>query len=405
MTYTNRFGYAFTVQRNTGRAGAHPVLRNRLQCARIYHWVNAGESGPDWYPADAAVAKMAANGADVLILGEGWRKPGKYEAASEADLKRVIAAAHEAQMRVGLTMRGEDYYTLERDTSWITDYLRKDFDGIYVIHPGFLYKPTNPNAFPAKVTDDAVTVTATGQSANHVDAYATFLWSKKLRELVGPNGFLIGETAPLMPTRIGLAYFDAYAPADIQQLSGVLDHSVYVRSATGNGSCPKAGIGRLARGSRPRAFAAAYGDAPQVMLGAKPGDPTDPADSENQAFVNLWKLYQLADLQNASRHDTVSRADKVFALDTGNVSGTLYRVSNDEMVFICANLGPTTDAKVTLNFQKLAMKSGNFTGRVTKISSRDKLSTLEDPVTVASGTFQTGQLRRFEVAAFHLKRK
>ncbi|HUU43884.1 MAG TPA: alpha-amylase family protein, partial [Planctomycetota bacterium] len=230
--YENRFGMGFTVQRTTGNAAAHPVLKNRLQGARIYHWVNAAKNGAAWYPSTDDVAKMSAAGADVLILGEGWRTPGTYKSASADDLKRVVEAAHERNMRVALTLRGEDYYVLERDTSWFTDVLKRDFDGIYVIHPGFLYTPTNANAFPVKIAGEDVT--ARMPDRNHVDAYANFLWSKKLRNLVGPDGFLIGETHPLLPTRIGLAYFDAYAP-DIAGLSGTMDSSVYVRFRTGNG--------------------------------------------------------------------------------------------------------------------------------------------------------------------------
>ena len=401
--YKNRFGLGFTVQRTRGSKTAHPVMRNRLQGARIYHWVNAGKSGAKWYPSTDDVAKMAAAGADVLILNEGWRRPNTYKPASAGDLKRVIDACHDKGMRVGLTMRGEDYYTLERDTSWFTDVLKRDSDGIYVIHPGFLYSPTNRNAFPVKIKGE--NLTAVAPNKNHVDAYANFLWSKKLRALVGPNGFLIGETAPLAPTRIGLAYFDAYAPPDIGRLSGTMDRSVLARYRTGNGCVPKAGLGRMARGSRPRAFAAAYGDAPQVLLGAKPGDPVDPDDPQNQAFVNLWKIYRAADVQGASRHDTVSQADKVYTLDTGNVSGTLYRISADEMLLVLANLGPSTDAAVTLDFKKLRMRSGAFNAKVMKISSRDKFSVAEDPLVVTGGRFKTGEMRRFEVAAFHMKRQ
>ena len=401
FSYRNRFGMGFTTQRTTGNPDAHPVMKNRLQGARIFHWMNAGKSGAAWYPSAADVDKMAAGGANVLILGEPWRTSPTYKPTDADALKRTVDACHSRDMRVALTMRGEDYPILERDTSWFTDYLRPESDGLYVIHPGFLYSPTNPNAYPVKIAGEEIA--ALGSSKTHTDAYANFLWSKKLRRLVGANGFLIGETDPLIPTRIGLAYFDAYAP-DIGGLSGTLDRSVYARFHTGNGCTPRAALGRLSRGGRPRAFAAAYGDAPIVTLGAGPGEPTDPADPQNAAFANLWKIYRAADLERASRHDTVSQADKVYKLDTANCSGTLYRISEDEMMLVLANLGPSTNAAVTLDFKKLNMPAGDFAARVMKISPGDEYSE-PAPITVTNGVFQTGEMSRFEVAAYHMKRK
>ena len=120
--------------------------------------------------------------------------------------------------------------------------------------------------------------------------------------------------------------------------------------------------------------------------------------------MNLWKIYRSADIESATAHNTVSQADKVYRLDTGSLRGTLYRISADEMMLVFANLGPSTNAKVTLDFKKLRMPPGTFAAKVMKISSRNKYSE-PAPITVSGGTFQTGDLTRFEVAAFHMKRE
>jgi hypothetical protein len=406
IDYKNRFGLGFTTPRVTGNPSAHPVLKNRVQAARIYHWINAGKSGAAWYPSNADIDKMAAAGGDVLILGIGWKKPdpGVTGAAtpgpaSPEDLKRVADACHAKNIRLALTFDAGDLSVIERDTTWFTNYLKANSDGLYVLHPGFLYSPKNPQAPPLDIKGEDVK--ALGSSKDHVDAYAYFLLSKKLRGLVGANGFLIGETDPQLPTRIGMAYFDAYAP-DMNFLAGETDSAVYARFRTGNGCVPRCPPAR--RPSRTVAFAAAYGDAPQVLLGAKAGDPVDPGDAQNMAFANLWKIYRAANLADATVHNTVSRADKVYTLDTGNVRGTLYRVSDDEMMLVLANLGPSTPAKVKLDFAKLAMKPGNFAARVMKIGADGEYADLP-AVTAKDGVFDTGEMGRFDVLAFHLKRQ
>ncbi len=400
MTYRNRFGLGFTTQRTTGRPSAHPVLKNRVQAARIYTWVNAGKSGDAWYPGNDVIAKMSTEGANVLILGDSWRKGGAYEPASPDALKRVVSACHDKGIRVALTMRGEDYYTLERGAAWFTDYLKQDYDGLYVVHPSFLLSPANANAYPVKIAGEEVA--ALGDGKTHVDAYAHFLWERKLRALVGPNGFLVGETDPQAPTRIGMACFDAYAPA-IGGLAGMVDGAVYARYRTGNGCAPRASNTRNDRGTRALAFSAAYGDSPQVMLGEHAGDPTDPADDANTAFKNLWKLYRLTDLESAEAYNTVSTAAKVFRVDSTNLCGTLYKISPDEMLLVFANIGPSTAAKVTLDFTKLGIKPGSFAGKVVRISAGEWAE--GESVAVKDGSFQTGDLGRFDVAAFHLKRQ
>ncbi len=140
------------------------------------------------------------------------------------------------------------------------------------------------------------------------------------------------------------------------------------------------------------------------LLGEKPGDPTDPSDPANQGFGNLWKIYRVANLEDAAAYNTVSTAAKVFKLDTANLCGTLYRVSDDEMLLVLANIGPTTTGKVQLDFAKLGMKPGAFAGKAMRVDAAGEWSE-KDSVTAANGAFDTGEMGRFDVAAFHLKRQ
>jgi hypothetical protein len=139
-----------------------------------------------------------------------------------------------------------------------------------------------------------------------------------------------------------------------------------------------------------------------MMLGEKAGDPVDPSDDANTAFANLWKIYRLADLSSAEAYNTVSTAAKVFKIDSTNLCGTLYKISPDELLLVLANIGPSTSAKVTLDFAKLGIKPAAFAGKVIRVSGGEWAE--GESVSVKDGSFQTGDMGRFDVAAFHLKR-
>ena len=102
-----------------------------------------------WYPRDRDIDVMAAKGANVLLLHTGWMDAGgegagwegNYVVADREELSRVVARAHSAGMRVGLYIRGLEYYALDRDTRWFTDFLTRDFDGVYVDWSSFLSQP------------------------------------------------------------------------------------------------------------------------------------------------------------------------------------------------------------------------------------------------------------------------
>lgn len=107
-----------------------PPKRRALPPLRMYHYL----SNLNHCPPPANVAKMAAAGADVLVLHECWRSDvinGGVPHDAGA-LRAAIAAAHEAGMRVALYVRGNESAEVEEKTDWFGRFLTRDRDGIYM---------------------------------------------------------------------------------------------------------------------------------------------------------------------------------------------------------------------------------------------------------------------------------
>jgi len=234
FTYANKYALAFGSHRYGSAASLPRAMRNQLACQRITYWKNSDQAGAgkSWYPTNEDIDLLDRQGLDVLILGINWMArpgvPGKvvgdYQPADEDALKRVIAACHAKGIRVGLTMGGE-YFVLADNETWITKYLKKDFDGVFVEEVNFL-------APRGKLYPKSVSLSAGGEKLDLSDgqagAHANFLLSRKLRKLVGEKGFLLGSS-DIGPTAISLANFDAYVPGEAlaASLSGRLDDFVY----------------------------------------------------------------------------------------------------------------------------------------------------------------------------------
>lgn len=246
FAYSNRYGIGLAGHRYGSRAELPRVMRNQLAGKRIIMWKNNGAAGQgaSWYPTDEEIGQLQKKGMDVLILGIGWMKtpgvPGKtigdYVPADGGRLKGLLAKCHALGIRVGLSMRGQEYFILEKNSRWITDFLQKDYDGVYVLETNFLVSPGS--IYPRKSTVPGSSIRFSRTGDQHINAYGNFLWGRHLRKLVGEKGFLLG-TSEIGPTVFSLAPFDAYVPsgqhADLMK-GGRIDDFVYYSFINGCGS-------------------------------------------------------------------------------------------------------------------------------------------------------------------------
>lgn len=119
---------------------APPVFR-RNPPYRLYHWIDAFDYR---IPTPRQVELMASSGADVIILHEVWRSDvaGIAFPYDQERLKVFIEAAHRNSMHVVLYIRGVvERTTVEDSCDWFSEYLTKDWDGVYADFGGVLNGP------------------------------------------------------------------------------------------------------------------------------------------------------------------------------------------------------------------------------------------------------------------------
>ena len=327
--YANRWGLSLAGPRNNERGRRE--AKNSLIGARVYTWQNDGVGHgrmgeKAWYPRDRDIDAMAAKGANVVLLHTGWMDAGgegagwegNYVVADRTELRRVVARAHRAGMRVGLYIRGLEYYALDRDTRWFTDFLTPDFDGVYVDWSSFLYQPHR--YLPASVPVYGEKLQHRQNSTRRAHAFTHFLYTRKLRQLVGRDGFLIGHPGCQHKEYSGFAlgYFDAMLTgesAGTTFLNSPEQH-VYYGAHSACGALAWTNTHPVTRGPKATAYEAAFGTGPQIVLGSR--YPLDPDDERNQFMMPLWQLLSSADLarRNPLRPAGVREEDPGFPAGT-----------------------------------------------------------------------------------------
>lgn len=183
IIYRNVFGFCLT---RVPRTLPRPPLR-------IYHYFDNFRP----YPSKEDVADIKRAGADTLILHENWRQDvrnGEFPTDADA-LRATLEACHQQGIRCGLYFRGNDDGIRERAAEFLTPYLRRNFDGLYLDYGSpFMYLGHEEYAPNGRI---------------HFREYHRTM--RKLRNLVGDEGFLLSHSG---------SYFCALAHASLDGYYG-----------------------------------------------------------------------------------------------------------------------------------------------------------------------------------------
>ena len=399
-TYRNRWGIGLGAMRKTSRLNLSASRGNNLIGARYYHTgpgpqgYPAGESPDDWpwylhpnfwsqpakvkiYPTDEQIDEAAKLGVNVFVLHQSWMRnggsntwpPADYTAQNPDELRKVIDHCHSHGMRFGLYMRGVEAYSLYMP--FFEDYLKYDFDGLYVDWDGPLYVAQNhQSAFKPAET--------------HFDAYAYFRYTKMLRERVGENGFLIGH-AWAEPTILGVAVFDTYLPGEFadqkEHLCDSPEKNIYFSMKT---SCGTQMISYTAPRDKAIAYSAGLGSALQNERGI------------------LWQILKSIPMDKVWLYDNITENLQVVTSSDPDFYTTVYKVSKDLLLVLTANTGENGSSVLQLDTSALGL-IGKYS--VTEMKGTDLKSFMTRSYgMVENGTINTGLMGKYEIRGYKLER-
>jgi dienelactone hydrolase len=372
VCYRNRFSLGL----GSGAAG---FRRTNLIGQRVYHWINLLNSDPrsTWYPTNEQIDKMAANGATILILHQRWMLNGGWNNDPHADyrvvgdeeaMRRTIAYAHSKGMRVGLYRRGSEQYSL--DVKFFERYCRRDWDGFYVDWNGPHCIAHHEHQYRANA---AIGDRHSSPDGSCLPARDYFLFLRRLREIVGPRGFLIGHqglgAAGILPNLLCDAYLPGEAIPDRTMFTD-RDQAVF-GGMMGGGVCHPWTIDSPAFAS-PEGIAkmAAWGFFPHVGLGMRraadglvfPLDPQQPA----VAFaLPYWRILSAIDTREARVFNLPNQKPIAATCKDENVAAAIYQEREGAYLVIVANLGTrTAKTAVELSAKVLGMSGSYAIGRV-----------------------------------------
>jgi hypothetical protein len=390
-----------------------PLSSDQARCwgARIFHWVNFMDLDT-WHPSPEEIAKMKKRGATHLILHHEWMRyrgsngypPADYtRLRDETALRLAVMAAHAQGIKVGLYIRGTEPYALDASIFKNTDL----YDGIYVDWHGAqgCSDHESDGGAAAGLGDQHYS-----SGGTFIPAHDYFLFGRKLRNTVGPNGFLMGHAGSFNSGILANMNFDGYVAGETtseRELFQSRDAAVALGMMTSAITMPwpeEAGVFSQPEGA---AKMAVWGMMPHLILGLenrRTGTvfPRDPDASVNTAIFRYWNLLKPFDFTDvevinhpASPVRGILSSDKaIFAL------GYRDRKSTDVLLLV-ANLGEgIRSAEIEL-----------LTDAFPEISSGRKMFSIspEDGSVAFVESLQnrrfTVKLEQYQIAAFLLKHR
>jgi hypothetical protein len=397
-------------------AAAAGKPRSNLVAQRVYHWIHwfRPDYGKEWYPTDELIDKMAANRASLVVLHHYWMaRPGAngdphadYSRPRESgELARTIRRAHEKGLRVGLYSRGIERYG--QSAAFFQKHCKRDWDGLYVdwhgVHCISHHEQTQkPNASLGDVHFSA--------DGSYLPAREYFLYTRKLRDVVGRGGFLIGHQGFGNSGILANLAMDAYLPGESPADHGMfldLDTTVYP-GMLGGGLCMPWTLDAPKTYTSPQGIArmAAWGFYPHAGLGfqrtGKTMYPQDPSDPANQYVQPYWRILAAINPDRATLYNSPAVNRVAAQCSNPSFQTLVYKEagpSPDQSAFlvIVANLGQRPDrTAITLVGEVLGM-SGTY-----EVDRIDSQTGRASPYGTTRGALETGPLEPWAIAGYKL---
>lgn len=253
--------------------------KRRMPPLTMYHYIDKFQR---WLSREQIQA-IADAGCKVLILHESWRLDPQNDGMpyDPKCFKETIEEAHRAGIRVALYMRGNEDSVLEDSASWFGNYLKYNYDGLYMDYGGPFNTATPKNETYQK---------------GRVHFRKHYLKLRKLRETVGPEGIFYSHTGPRF-SALGMKLMDGYVSGEGEQgimVRGRLEHEYFSMAFAALGTMWTAAFPEYGT-SHMVPFLAATGQYPHSPLGLQNyssslAHPPEPGIND-LAFRPLWKIW------------------------------------------------------------------------------------------------------------------
>jgi hypothetical protein len=374
---------------------------------RVFHWVNEQDKSPErWYPTDRQIGKMRENYGTMLILHQHWMRQSGSNGFPHADyrvprdekgLRRAIDRAHRSGMSAAVYMRGIEDYGLQ--VRFFEKYLKRNRDGIYVDWHGAYCRSYHEHKYrPETALGDRHFST----DGSCLPAREYFLFTRRLRSIVGRGGFLIGHQGGFNSGILANIGFDGYLPGEAGSDHDMFtrqDEAVYKGMMGGGVSMPWTLDAAAFRTAEAVAKMAVWGFYTHLVMGDR-GSLSLEADDDTYAYIRpYWRILAAIDAGKSEVFNSPAQnMNAVTASDPGFHS-IVYKDGDRGYLLITANLGEKEEtARLKLDPRCLGMKGSYGLWRV------DPRTGIREPAGSSSGEVVTGDLKPMEMAGFYFSK-
>ncbi|HCE43269.1 MAG TPA: hypothetical protein DET40_06955 [Lentisphaeria bacterium] len=325
-----------------------PKERPRMPL-RIYHYIDMLKH----YPTDWQIRAIAAEGANLLIVHEGWRldvKQGEFP-YNHKEMKRVSKSCKKHGLRLALYVRGNEDQILEDSGESLRPYLKYNFDGVYMDYGGAWSFITNEDE---------------NAPGGRLKMRLYDLKMRRVREFVGPDGIFISHTGSFL-SAAGQTSCDLYLGGE-QEKGRLLENRSIHSYFSGLSICPSSLWTAAFPTYRTRAmlpFLASTAQSPFLHLGCQ--FPTSslnhPQVPQAVNFVRpLWRLWRLFDGQGkVSAFSDQNTPAEVFRLKSRNTGTCAFVNRKGEMLLIASNFSSDkNNISLAPDFSKLGAENNDY---------------------------------------------